>query len=448
MSIVHGKGVRLSRVRELDWVLNCVAGAECCAVVGLSNVGKSVFLRSVEAAAAAGLGGIRAEDHIFIYIDFNLMVEMTEQAFYELILRSACAVLSGSDDRPLRERVEAAYRKVVDSSNPFLIPLGFNEGIMALCEGLGRRVAFLFDEFDEPFAQIDQRVFLNLRALRDRYDRQLCYVVATGRRLDEMRRGNEIGEFCELFAPQTAHLLPLTREEMQQAAIDLMAQDKVVPTDDELAFVWQMTGGHPGLMEAVCAVLIAASGLEEDQGYGLVREKLDSDLNVRGECVKLWNGLVAEQKEALMDFVGGRGVERARLAPLLRSGVLRENGDLDVFGALFAGFVRRQRLAKSPYPEGVRIDVDSGEVWVDGQRTTTLTDLEYRLLLLFYGRMGKICDKYQIVEAVWGAEYIDRVDDARIDKLVSRLRRKIEPDSEEPRYLHTVRGRGYRLVEA
>jgi DNA-binding response OmpR family regulator len=62
--------------------------------------------------------------------------------------------------------------------------------------------------------------------------------------------------------------------------------------------------------------------------------------------------------------------------------------------------------------------------------------------------MDKICDKYQIVEAVWGEEYIDEVDDARIEKLVSRLRKKIEPDPNEPRYLLTVRGRGYKLAKA
>ena len=99
-------------------------------------------------------------------------------------------------------------------------------------------------------------------------------------------------------------------------------------------------------------------------------------------------------------------------------------------------------------PAGVWVDVDAGEVWIDGERVPTLTDLEYRLLLLVYGRIGKICDKYQIVESVWGQDYIDEVDDARIEKLVSRLRSKIERDPANPRYLLTVRGRGYKLAAA
>jgi two-component system response regulator RegX3 len=83
---------------------------------------------------------------------------------------------------------------------------------------------------------------------------------------------------------------------------------------------------------------------------------------------------------------------------------------------------------------------------VDGRQVEPLTNLEYRLLLLLYGHLNKICDKYQIVEAVWGEAYIDQVYDASIEKLVSRLRHKIEPDPANPRYLLTVRGRGYKLV--
>ncbi|RME47252.1 MAG: winged helix family transcriptional regulator, partial [Chloroflexi bacterium] len=63
-----------------------------------------------------------------------------------------------------------------------------------------------------------------------------------------------------------------------------------------------------------------------------------------------------------------------------------------------------------------------------------------------YSRLDEVVDKYDIVEGVWGTEYIDEVDDGRIERLVSRLRAKIEPEPSEPRYIQTVRGRGYRLV--
>jgi DNA-binding response OmpR family regulator len=72
--------------------------------------------------------------------------------------------------------------------------------------------------------------------------------------------------------------------------------------------------------------------------------------------------------------------------------------------------------------------------------------LEFRLLELLYERRDKITDKYRIVTAVWGESYLGEVDDARVEKLVSRLRSKIEPDPAKPLYLITQRGRGYKLL--
>ena len=87
----------ISRADELEYIFSCVVDAECCAIVGLSNLGKSALLRSVSLAALDGFRGVKASDYAFVYIDFNLMVGMTEQAFYELILRSVRAALSGLD---------------------------------------------------------------------------------------------------------------------------------------------------------------------------------------------------------------------------------------------------------------------------------------------------------------------------------------------------------------
>jgi DNA-binding response OmpR family regulator len=123
-------------------------------------------------------------------------------------------------------------------------------------------------------------------------------------------------------------------------------------------------------------------------------------------------------------------------------------------GLLEAGGLRSEMLAAflrlrgrgTDRAAGIRIDSDAGEVLVDGVRVPVLTDLEFKLLQLLDERRDKLTDKYLIVTRVWGENFLDEVDDARVEKLVSRLRSKIEADPANPRHLVTVRGRGYKLL--
>jgi hypothetical protein len=461
----------VTRDADVAYIMECIEDGDCCSVVGLSNTGKSTLLRSLPLPAVRRKYlRDRADEYIFVYIDFNLMLELTEQGFYELILRSTLAELKKLEiEQRLLDRVEASYRNLVNPDNPFLVPLGFNEGLTAISEGLKQRIVFLFDEFDEPFAGLDERVLLNLRALKDKYGRRFSYVVATDQPLTEPQRGAKVAEFNELFALNTLFISALGRDDAKQVIAQFVEEEEVEFSPDDVVFIIAQAGGHPGLLEATCRVLSSTKGrilsltkgrvlseasrdypdFYDDQSYKLVRERLDNDTSIRAECAKLWNGLTAEEQEALTAFVSrpeeplNPELERS----LRQKAIIEEKeGEPAIFGQLFEGFARRQRLVKRGEPQGVRVDVDSGHVWVDGELAPDLTDLEYRLLLLLYGRLDKICDKYEMVESVWGQDYIDEVDDARIGKLVNRLRQKIEPDPSEPRYLITVRGRGYRLV--
>jgi DNA-binding response OmpR family regulator len=75
-----------------------------------------------------------------------------------------------------------------------------------------------------------------------------------------------------------------------------------------------------------------------------------------------------------------------------------------------------------------------------------LTTLEFDLLYFMASRAGRVFTREALMEHVWGS---DRVVDGRsIDSLVSRLRRKIEPDAAHPFHLQTVWGSGYRFADA
>ena len=449
------------RVSEVNYLFRRARNLDCTAIVGVSNMGKSDLMRHLQTAKAqAAFDASLPREVVLVYIDCNRMLEMSEQGFYELTLRCILESLNqrrnGEPQSSWMDQLQAGYGHLVNPPSPFHIPLGFNRAMTVINEGLDNKVVLLFDEFDEPLAKIDRRIFLNLRALKDQYPRRVGYMVATQQRLGRIRSDREVREFIELFAHNTFYLPPMSEEDGRTLIRRFVQRSQVTFDKADIAFILDHAGGHPGLLDAVCQSLGTVTGQplrtpsEDSLIHREVSEDLAHDAGVRVECQKIWQDLSDEEKNALLAlFAPGEQPERDDLFSLLQKHILLKGDSKDphLFSRLFGDFVRRQGVVRRPGPRGIYLDVEAGEVFIDGKPTgETLTNLEYRLLLLLYGQLGKICDKYQVVEAVWGEDYIDEVDDARIEKLVSRLRQKIELDSGNPHYLLTVRGRGYKLV--
>jgi two-component system, OmpR family, response regulator RegX3 len=90
----------------------------------------------------------------------------------------------------------------------------------------------------------------------------------------------------------------------------------------------------------------------------------------------------------------------------------------------------------------VRLDVDRHVVAVDGQ-PISLPLKEFDLLELLLRNAGRVLTRGQLIDRVWGADYVG--DTKTLDVHVKRLRAKLEPDPANPRHLLTVRGLGYKF---
>jgi two-component system, OmpR family, response regulator RegX3 len=90
----------------------------------------------------------------------------------------------------------------------------------------------------------------------------------------------------------------------------------------------------------------------------------------------------------------------------------------------------------------VRLDVDRHVVAVDG-RPIALPLKEFDLLELLLRNAGRVLTRGQLIDRVWGADYVG--DTKTLDVHVKRLRAKLEPDPANPRHLLTVRGLGYKF---
>lgn len=92
---------------------------------------------------------------------------------------------------------------------------------------------------------------------------------------------------------------------------------------------------------------------------------------------------------------------------------------------------------------GIKISLESNQVWVRGKETE-LTQIEYKILRLLMENPQKVFSTQNIYESVWNEPYF-YISNGTVMVHVHKLRFKIEEDPANPRCLKTVWGKGYRF---
>ncbi len=145
----------------------------------------------------------------------------------------------------------------------------------------------------------------------------------------------------------------------------------------------------------------------------------------RGTEDDIVNGLDYGADEYLLKPVGNRELV-ARVRAALRRAELGTGPD---------------KTIRTVFDDGsITVNIAERQVTVNGDRVK-LTPREFRLLALLVENAGHILTHRQVLEKVWGWEYIDDVDYVRI--YVSHLRQKLEPNPATPKYILTEPGVGY-----
>ena len=106
----------------------------------------------------------------------------------------------------------------------------------------------------------------------------------------------------------------------------------------------------------------------------------------------------------------------------------------------------RQRLSEeaSVYENGgLRIDYAAGCVYLDGSEIH-LTPIEFKLLVLLANNTGKVLTHNYILREVWGNPAASDMRSLRV--YMATLRKKLEKNTSEPKYIQTHIGVGYRLL--
>lgn len=117
------------------------------------------------------------------------------------------------------------------------------------------------------------------------------------------------------------------------------------------------------------------------------------------------------------------------------------------FMARIRALLRRSQMVSAENEQGyndgyLSIDLHRRHVHVNG-RKVHLTPTEFKLLAVLLESAGRVVNQRDLLEQVWGQEYVDDVYYPRV--YISQLRRKIEPDAANPTYILTEHRIGYRF---
>jgi DNA-binding response OmpR family regulator len=113
--------------------------------------------------------------------------------------------------------------------------------------------------------------------------------------------------------------------------------------------------------------------------------------------------------------------------------------------ARIKALLRRSRLEQEneSYRFGnIEVDFERGELRRDGQ-PVELTPIEFKLMALFIRSRGRVLSRERLLSGAWSPDTF--ASDRIVDNHIANLRRKIEEDPAQPRYLRNIRGMGYRF---
>jgi hypothetical protein len=447
------------RDTEITILADWVRAGESGSLIGLPGSGKSNlfgFLSRQPEAIWRALAGSEIE-LIPVYVDLNNLPDNELATFYRVILRALYEAKPhlADVDNALAGSIEALYQKVEDKTDPFLTQSALRE-ILLRFEAGDICLLLMLDPFDQFCRTAPAKILDNLRGLRDSFKTTLCYLVGLRYELAYLRAPQELGELYELLDMHMVWLGPMGPADAQWVISQCEEATTHTFSEAEKARLIELTGGYPAWLRTAGMWLAMTPAPPQPEAW---LEALLAEPGLRNRLNEVWLALTGEERLALLTLLnqhpplaeppGQDADDSLVLTRLQQKHICRPHpatGRPEIFSPLFAAYIRRFETN------------DRGKIWLrsiddvilsgSDSLEAELTAQDRKLLLFFLEHPQKILSKDDIAMALWPEEEIvgtERgVDDARLQKAVSQLRGVLEKE-DTARYIHTVRGMGYRF---
>ena len=437
------------RQPETEQLFKWMQAGESASVIGISGVGKSnLFNHLRDPQTQAGYLDQSDAMTVIVRANFHYIPDFSDRSIYSLIVEQL-ELLEGDADRlglsaQDIEQISHYHELLLDAKEDILkVQRYFKLALRVLLGQSKRRLVFLFDQFDDVYQEAEPRLFANLRGLREAYKYRISYLVFTRDMLPnliDMDQARE--EFYELLASNIMGLKPYAKHDAMSVLERIAERNQITLTNQLRDGLYGLAGGHAGLLRAAllgCAQQNLTDQLHQPDAAACLLQIPGVEM----ECEKLWRSLSTHEQRTLLAIAQkfDKGSDDNVVLQLQIKGLLTKGDSPDIFSPLFARFVAAQEAL---WERPLFFDEPSRQIWVLGNPAPRLTQLEYRLFQQLHVQEGEVVEKDDLISAGW-PNAKGGVSDEALIAAIARLRKKIEPDSRNPRFLQNVHNQGYML---
>jgi len=403
-------------------------------LIGIKRVGISNFLRFFlnhkEIAKKYIADG---NSHLFIPVDLNDLVEREVFPFWILTLKRILdSVESSTMAQQAKKYVEGLFLDSMQSKDTFLTIESVKKSLAKITQENVLPTIF-FIRFDRLKEVVTPELFGNLQGLKDVANREVSYVFTSFRSLPDLAPNVFTKSSISLFA-QNIYIRPAEQKDTKIIFDTYKTKYKLSFSPSLESSLFEVVDGYVQYLQ-LALIAFHESNLKFKNKEEIFNF-LSKDERIMLQSEELWESLDATEQGILLKIEKVQNVsenEKKATSYLWDSGFVVDkpadgNSKISMFSSLFSNYLKQRKITK-----GVLASVD-------------LSKKEHLFFTFLKSKIGVICEREEIIQAVWSEVEEFGVSDWAIDRLVARLRVKLK--SQNAKFeIQTVKTRGYKMVE-
>lgn len=424
-----------TRYKEIQQTIPFLEKGLSSQIIGMPGVGKSNILRLLSynrEVRFKNFGDYEKHLH-FVYIDCSEIKGRPLLDINKAILLSLSFSLG---ERQMNEETVYINRLIKEGlalQDEMVLFQTLKKALDYLSIEKRLTINLMFDKFDVLKSDIPSQFFTNLAILRNHAKYRFGSMFSLTRPLEDILDQTIYADFQDLITGNYVFVSLLDQIGIDFRLSYIEKASRVSLPQDTLEKVIALTGGHAKLSKLTYEKLTTDNAVPEQ-----LSEFLLNQASIKGALLEIWNSLSPFEQLSLKENHLSQEEN-----PYLYQTELVKNGEISI--ALLDSFIQSVQLEKT---RNLVYDENKKDILLDQTPLSErLSPLEFKLLLFLINNPDKILSKDEIIQAVWtDTKTQEGVTDQALDQIFYRLRKKIEVKPQEPEFIHTIKGKGYRFT--